>query len=120
MTTRMCPAVLVVGDDAGKRLAVCAMLERLGLPVVEVDSGREALRAVSGRRFAVILMDVRMPTMSGYDTAKLIRERSGSAVTPIIFMTASGVTRSRPTARMRAERSTSSSRRSPRMRCGPR
>ena len=53
------PAVLVVGDDAGKRLAVCAMLERLGLPVVEVDSGREALRAVSGRRFAVILMDVR-------------------------------------------------------------
>ena len=81
------PAVLVVGDDAGKRRAVCAMLERLALPVVEVDSGREAVRAVSGRRFAVILMDVRMPTMSGYDTAKLIRERGESAVTPIIFMT---------------------------------
>jgi putative two-component system response regulator len=83
------PAVLVVGDSARKRLAVCSMLERLGLPVVEVSSGREALRAVSGRRFAVILMDVRMPTMSGYDTAKLIRERSES-VTPIIFMTAFG------------------------------
>ena len=58
--------------------------------MVEVDSGREALRAVATQPFAVILMDVRMPTMSGYDTAKLIRERSDSAVTPIIFMTAFG------------------------------
>ena len=84
------PAVLVVDDDAGKRLAVCAMLERLGHVVIEADSGRAALRAVAARRFAVILMDVRMPTMSGYDTAKLIRLRSESARTPIIFLTAFG------------------------------
>ena len=84
------PAVLLVDDDAAKRLAVRAALARLGHPVVEVDSGRAALRAVSARRFAVILMDVRMPTMSGYDTATLIRARSASPMTPIIFMTAFG------------------------------
>jgi putative two-component system response regulator len=87
---RVRPAVLVVDDDAGKRLAVRAMLDRLGHAVVEANSGRAALRAVSTQRFAVILMDVRMPTMSGYDTAKLIRARSESALTPIIFLTAFG------------------------------
>jgi putative two-component system response regulator len=84
------PAVLVVDDNAGKRLAVCSMLARLGHPVIEADSGRAALRAVSAQRFAVILMDVRMPTMGGYETAKLIRSRSESAQTPIIFLTAFG------------------------------
>ena len=84
------PAVLLVDDDAAKRLAVRAALARLRHPVVEVDSGRAALRAVAARRFAVILMDVRMPTLSGFDTATLIRARSESAMTPIIFMTAFG------------------------------
>ena len=84
------PAVLVVDDNAGKRLAVCAMLDRLGHRVVDVASGREALQAASARQFAVILMDVRMPIMSGYETATLIRSRSESADTPIIFMTAFG------------------------------
>jgi putative two-component system response regulator len=84
------PAVLLVDDDASKRLAIRAALARLGYPVVEADSGREALRAVGTQAFAVILMDVQMPTMSGYETAKLIRARSDSTVTPIIFMTAFG------------------------------
>jgi PleD family two-component response regulator len=64
-------AVLVVDDNAGKRLAVQAMLSPLGYDVVEADSGRAALRAVLAQHFAVILMDVRMPTMDGYETAKL-------------------------------------------------
>ena len=72
------PAVLVVDDDAGNRLAICAMLDRLGHPLVDVDSGREALLAVAAQPFAVILMDVRMPGMSGYETAKLIRARGRS------------------------------------------
>ena len=84
------PAVLVVDDDAGKRLAICAMLDRLGHPLVDVDSGHEALLAVAAQRFAVILMDVRMPGMTGYETAKLIRARGESGMTPIIFMTAFG------------------------------
>jgi diguanylate cyclase (GGDEF)-like protein/PAS domain S-box-containing protein len=83
-------AVLVVDDDAGKRLAIQAMLAPLGYAVVEADSGRSALRAVLRQTFAVILMDVRMPTLDGYETAKLIRQRSQPARTPIIFVTAFG------------------------------
>jgi putative two-component system response regulator len=81
-------AVLVVDDNAGKRLAVRAMLAPLGYEVVEADSGRAALDAVSRRTFAVILMDVVMPILDGYETARLIRGRTGSQSTPIIFLTA--------------------------------
>ena len=84
------PAILVVDDNAAKRIAVRAMLASLGYCVIEVDSGREALRAVLRRTFAMILMDVRMPTLDGYETAKLIRQRPQSELTPIIFMTAFG------------------------------
>jgi putative two-component system response regulator len=81
-------AVLVVDDNAGKRLAVRAMLAPLGHSVVEADSGRAALDAVGQQSFAVILMDVVMPVLDGYETARLIRQRSGSKDTPIIFLTA--------------------------------
>ena len=61
-TRRGAAAILVVDDNAGKRLAIRAMLAPLGHAVVEADSGRAALRAVMRQTFAVILMDVRMPT----------------------------------------------------------
>jgi diguanylate cyclase (GGDEF)-like protein/PAS domain S-box-containing protein len=83
-------AILVVDDNAAERLAVRAMLTPLGYAVVEAESGRDALRAVLRQSFAVILMDVRMPTMDGYETAKLVRQRSQSELTPIIFLTAFG------------------------------
>src|ERR1039458_8647813 len=83
-------AVLVVNDREGQRVAIRAMLASLGLVVVEADSGRAALRAVLRQTFALILMDVRMPSMDGYETAKLIRQRSQTASTPIIFVTAFG------------------------------
>jgi diguanylate cyclase (GGDEF)-like protein/PAS domain S-box-containing protein len=83
-------AILVVDDNPAERLAVRAMLAPLGHEVIEADSGRAALRAVLRQTFAVILMDVRMPTLDGYETAKLIRQRSKSALTPIIFLTAFG------------------------------
>jgi PAS domain S-box-containing protein/putative nucleotidyltransferase with HDIG domain len=83
-------AVLVVDDHAGKRLAVRVMLAPLDLAVVEADSGQAAVRAAAQRRFAVILMDVVMPTMDGYEAAKLIRQSSESQDTPIIFLTAFG------------------------------
>jgi diguanylate cyclase (GGDEF)-like protein/PAS domain S-box-containing protein len=83
-------AILVVDDDAAKRLAIRAMLAPLGHAVVEADSGRSSLRAVLRQPFAVILMDVRMPTLDGYETAKLMRGRSQSGRTPIIFITAFG------------------------------
>jgi diguanylate cyclase (GGDEF)-like protein/PAS domain S-box-containing protein len=89
-TDDMTAAVLVVDDNPSKRLAVRAMLSPLGHAIVEAESGREALRAVLRQPFAVILMDVRMPTMDGYETAKLIRQRAESELTPIIFVTAFG------------------------------
>jgi diguanylate cyclase (GGDEF)-like protein/PAS domain S-box-containing protein len=81
--------VLIVDDDDSKRLAIRAVLAPLAVRVVEASSGREALRAVMREAFALILMDVRMPTLDGYETARLIRERDRTRLTPIIFVTAS-------------------------------
>ena len=81
-----------------KRIAIRAMLEPLGHEIVEADSGRAALRAVLRQTFAVILMDVQMPTMDGYETAKLIRLRPQSEHTPIIFVTRIRRRRSRDSA----------------------
>jgi diguanylate cyclase (GGDEF)-like protein/PAS domain S-box-containing protein len=91
------PSILIVDDDAVKRLAVRTILAPLGHRVVEVDSGRGALRAVMDQSFAIILMDVRMPTLDGYETARLIREREQTRLTPIIFVTASVQQRPRAT-----------------------
>jgi diguanylate cyclase (GGDEF)-like protein/PAS domain S-box-containing protein len=81
-------AILIVDDNAGKRLSIQSTLAPLGHMTVEADSGEAALRAVMKRSFAVILMDVHMPDMDGYETAKLIRMRRECEHTPIIFITA--------------------------------
>ena len=80
--------VLVVDDNASKRLAIKAMLAPLGCAIVEADSGVAGLRCVQAQDFAVILLDVYMPTMDGFETAALIRLRRQSEMTPIIFITA--------------------------------
>lgn len=80
------PAILVVDDNPIKRVATRAMLAPLGYPLLEVGSGRAALVALSRQTFALILMDVRMPTLDGFETAKLFRSDGGR--TPIIFVTA--------------------------------
>jgi diguanylate cyclase (GGDEF)-like protein/PAS domain S-box-containing protein len=82
------PSVLVVNDTESQRVAIDVMLAPLDVEVVAVDSGRAGLRAVLGQTFALILMDVRMPTMDGFETATLIRQRPQSSRTPIIFVTA--------------------------------
>jgi PAS domain S-box-containing protein len=58
------------------------------LPIFEADSGLAALRSVLAQDFAVILLDVCMPTMDGFETAAFIRQRQQSEMTPIIFITA--------------------------------
>ena len=58
-----------------KLLAIGAVLEDLGQPVVSVRSGADALRATLGQDFAVILLDVNMPDLDGFETAALIRQR---------------------------------------------
>ncbi|RFF28832.1 GGDEF domain-containing response regulator [Wenzhouxiangella sp. 15181] len=80
--------VLIVDDTPSKRLAMKAALAPLGHRIVEADSGVAALRRVMEEDFAVILLDVTMPGMDGFETARLIRERWQSEMTPIIFVTA--------------------------------
>jgi signal transduction histidine kinase/DNA-binding response OmpR family regulator len=80
--------ILVVDDLPEKLLAMGVMLEELGQNVVSAQSGREALRRLLDQDFAVILLDVNMPDMDGFETAALIRQRKRSAHTPIIFLTA--------------------------------
>jgi signal transduction histidine kinase/response regulator RpfG family c-di-GMP phosphodiesterase len=81
-------SILIVDDRPEKLLALEAVLEELGENIVRAYSGREALRHVLVQEFAVILLDVNMPDMDGFETAQLIRQRKTSAHVPIIFLTA--------------------------------
>src|SRR2546427_12524798 len=79
--------ILVVDDRPEKLLAVEAVLGSLGQNIVRATSGKEALRCLLQEQFAVILLDVAMPWMDGFETAALIRKRPQSEHTPIIFIT---------------------------------
>lgn len=79
--------ILLVDDRADKLLAVEAILSGLGQNIVKARSGKEALRHLLHMDFAVILLDVSMPCMDGFETAALIRKRPSSEHTPIIFVT---------------------------------
>jgi len=80
--------ILIVDDLPEKHLTYRVALGDLGQNVVAVSSGEEALQLLLEREFAVILLDVNMPSMSGHETAALIRQRRKSRHTPIIFVTA--------------------------------
>jgi PAS domain S-box-containing protein len=79
--------ILIVDDNSAKRLALRAILAPLGYSIVEADSGIAALRCVMAQQFAVILLDVRMSGIDGFETAALIRQRRESEMTAIIFIT---------------------------------
>jgi PAS domain S-box-containing protein len=79
--------ILLVDDTPDKLLALEAALGDMAETVVKAESGSEALRLVLRREFAVILLDINMPGMDGFETASLIRQRKSSAHTPIIFIT---------------------------------
>ena len=80
--------ILIVDDLPENRLVYEAILRELDQELVLVDSGEAALKAVLQDEFAVILLDVNMPGIDGFETAGLIRQRKKSAHTPIIFVTA--------------------------------
>jgi PAS domain S-box-containing protein len=80
-------SILLVDDAPDKLLALEAALGDYGDYVMKAESGSEALRLVLKREFAVILLDINMPGMDGFETAALIRQRKSSAHTPIIFIT---------------------------------
>jgi len=80
--------ILLIDDLPGNLLVYQTILQELGQNLVVARSGEEALKLVLKQDFAVILLDVNMPTMDGFETASLIRRRKKSASTPIIFLTA--------------------------------
>jgi PAS domain S-box-containing protein len=82
------PPILVVDDEPKNLLAVEGVLSGLGGRVVTARSGREALRHLLNQDFAVVLLDVQMPEMDGFQAAQIIRERDRCRHLPIIFITA--------------------------------
>jgi two-component system sensor histidine kinase/response regulator len=80
-------SILIVDDRDDKRLAMEAIVAGLGENVIKASSGKEALRCLLNQDVAVILLDVNMPGMDGFETAHLIRQRKSSEDTPIIFVT---------------------------------
>ena len=82
--------VLVVDDSPEKLMALAAVLSDLNENVVTATSGRDALRCLLQAEYAVVLLDVNMPGMDGFETAALIRQRKSSELTPIIFVTSYG------------------------------
>ena len=80
--------VLLVDDQPANLLALEAMLQDVDATLVTARSGEEALKRLLDEDFAAVLLDVRMPGIDGYETARLIRSRDRSRHTPIIFLTA--------------------------------
>lgn len=85
-------SILIVDDTPENLIALEAVLVDLGQRLVKVRSGEEALRALLREQFAVILLDVNMPGMNGFETAALIRQRKTTEHIPIIFVSAISTT----------------------------
>src|SRR5215475_3759730 len=81
-------SILLVDDNEDNLLALEAVLERLGSRLVRASSGAEALAAVEREEFALVVLDVQMPGMDGFQTARLLKARRAEEPTPIIFLTA--------------------------------
>jgi CheY-like chemotaxis protein len=86
--TEMPVKILLVDDMPANLLSLEAALESLGLNLMRANSGQEALSHLTHEDFAVVLMDVRMPEMDGFETATTIRRRDPNRNMPIIFLTA--------------------------------
>ncbi|MEP5729661.1 MAG: response regulator [Sulfitobacter sp.] len=84
------PKILIVDDDKNSRTAVRSVLETMDtdipLNIVEASSGEQALRTVLENDFAMIILDVRMKGIDGFETANIIRDRENSKDIPIIFL----------------------------------
>jgi C4-dicarboxylate-specific signal transduction histidine kinase len=88
-STKRCP-ILIVDDRPENLTSLEALLEHMGLELVKAHSGNEALRHTLHHDFALVLLDVQMPEMDGFETAELMRKNPKTRQLPIIFMTAGG------------------------------
>src|SRR4051812_6039716 len=86
------PNVLIVDDVEANLVALEALLDPLKCNLVRARSGNEGLKQLLRREFAVILLDVQMPGMDGYEMARLARSHPSARETPIIFVTANNLT----------------------------
>jgi PAS domain S-box-containing protein len=85
--------ILLVDDKPANLLVLRAVLDGLGQNLVDADSGAKALELLRDQEFAVVLLDVLMPGLSGFETARLIRKHPRSPHTPIVFLTAAEIDR---------------------------
>src|SRR5690242_5906199 len=83
-------SILIVDDKPNNLFALAQMLDGLDENIVQATSGADALRCLLRQDFAIVLVDIQMPDMDGYELATLIRERDRSRHMPIIFITAFG------------------------------
>lgn len=88
LATPLTARILIVDDDERNAFAAVQALEALGHELIVARSGEEALKRLLNEEFAVILLDLHMPGMDGYETAQFIRSRKRTSRTPIVFLTA--------------------------------
>ena len=82
------PNVLLVDDNAGNLLALEAVLERSDFNLLKARSGKEAIKIVEETEIALILLDIQMPEMDGFETARRIKAIEAGKEVPIVFITA--------------------------------
>lgn len=82
------PAILVVDDQASNLVALEAIFDGEPVDLVKASSGQEALRLLLQREFALVLLDVQMPDLDGFEVAEIMRSNSRTESVPIIFVTA--------------------------------
>ena len=87
----MNPVILNIDDDEPGRYALSHHLRRAGFEVVEAATGYEGLRLASEAKPGLILLDLRLPDISGFDVCRMLRERSQTEKTPILQLSASYV-----------------------------
>ena len=73
---------LLADDDAGIQLTLCALLEQKGYVVTAVENGVQAVDALSNDEFNIVLLDIRMPEMDGFEACKSIREMEKERMCP--------------------------------------
>ncbi len=78
---------LLADDDAGIQITLCALLEQKGYSVTTVGNGVEAVHALSNSEFNIVLLDIRMPQMDGFEACKSIRELENGKNVPILMLT---------------------------------